>query len=105
MYKKSKWLTLLSILVMVAILSSGCAKATTAPTQEQPGTAPTEVVPTEPVAPTAVPEKSQIVIVIAEDPPSFNPTINASGFDVLVMELVMLGCRATHRGKWGCGHR
>ncbi len=32
-----------------------------------------------------------IVIVIAEDPPSFNPTITDTGYDALVMELVMLG--------------
>jgi peptide/nickel transport system substrate-binding protein len=34
---------------------------------------------------------SQIVIVIAEDPPSFNATMTDTGFDALVMELVMLG--------------
>lgn len=32
-----------------------------------------------------------IVIVIAEDPPSFNPAIADTGYDYLVMELVMLG--------------
>ncbi len=32
-----------------------------------------------------------IVIVIPEDPPSFNPTITDSGYDALVMELVLLG--------------
>jgi len=32
-----------------------------------------------------------IVIVISEDPPSFNPTITDAGYDALVMELVMLG--------------
>ncbi|MBM3124574.1 MAG: peptide ABC transporter substrate-binding protein, partial [Chloroflexi bacterium] len=32
-----------------------------------------------------------MVIVIAEDPPSFNPAIADAGFDYLVMELVMLG--------------
>ncbi|GAB4503689.1 MAG: peptide ABC transporter substrate-binding protein [Anaerolineales bacterium] len=32
-----------------------------------------------------------IIIVIAEDPPSFNPTITDAGYDALVMELVMLG--------------
>jgi len=34
---------------------------------------------------------SQIVIVIAEDPPSFNATLTDTGYDALVMELVMLG--------------
>ena len=32
-----------------------------------------------------------IVIVIPEDPPSFNPAITDAGYDSLVMELVMLG--------------
>ena len=32
-----------------------------------------------------------IVFVIAEDPPSFNPTVADTGYDSLVMELVMLG--------------
>jgi peptide/nickel transport system substrate-binding protein len=96
MNKKSKWLTLLSILVVIGMLASACAQATTAPTQEQPSTEPTKeqpavVEPTQVPEPTAVPEKSQIVVVIAEDPPSFNAAINQSGFDVLVMELTMLG--------------
>lgn len=34
---------------------------------------------------------SQIIIVIAEDPPSFNATLTDTGYDALVMELVMLG--------------
>jgi peptide/nickel transport system substrate-binding protein len=43
---------------------------------------------------TPAPQKSSnegIVIVIAEDPPSFNPVISDTGYDYLVMELVMLG--------------
>jgi peptide/nickel transport system substrate-binding protein len=32
-----------------------------------------------------------ITIVIAEDPPSFNPIVSDTGYDALVMELVMLG--------------
>src|SRR4030066_977145 len=96
MNKKSKWLTLLTILVVIGILSSACAQGTTAPTQEGPVTEPTKEQPPvgEPSAvpePTAAPEKSQIVVVLAEDPPSFNAAVNQSGFDVLVMELAMLG--------------
>lgn len=34
---------------------------------------------------------NSIVIVIPEDPPSFNPAIADSGYDYLVMELVLLG--------------
>ncbi len=36
-------------------------------------------------------ENEGIVVVIAEDPPSFNPVIADTGYDYLVMELVMLG--------------
>ncbi|OGN99104.1 MAG: hypothetical protein A2Z71_10965 [Chloroflexi bacterium RBG_13_50_21] len=96
MYKESKWFTVIAVLVMIGIITSGCAKATVAPTQQESVTSPTTeqpgvVVPTEVPEPTAAPEKSQIVIVISEDPPSFNATVGATGFDSLVMELVMLG--------------
>jgi peptide/nickel transport system substrate-binding protein len=37
------------------------------------------------------PTQKNITIVIPEDPPSFNPIIVDSGYDALVMELVMLG--------------
>lgn len=36
-------------------------------------------------------KESTIVIVVAEEPPSFNPIITDAGYDSLVMELVMLG--------------
>lgn len=36
-------------------------------------------------------DQSTIVIVVAEEPPSFNPVITDAGYDSLVMELVMLG--------------
>ncbi|WKZ51158.1 MAG: peptide ABC transporter substrate-binding protein [Anaerolineales bacterium] len=36
-------------------------------------------------------DQSAVVIVVAEEPPSFNPVITDSGYDSLVMELVMLG--------------
>ena len=44
---------------------------------------------TEPATPSA-PEKS-ITILIPEDPSSFNPSASDTGYDALVMELVMLG--------------
>jgi len=40
---------------------------------------------------TPAPAGNSIVIVIPEDPPSFNPTIADTGYDSLVMELVLLG--------------
>ena len=36
-------------------------------------------------------EESSVVIVIPEDPPSFNAMISDTGYDALVMELVLLG--------------
>ena len=39
----------------------------------------------------AVSDQKNITIVIPEDPPSFNPIITDTGYDALVMELVMLG--------------
>jgi peptide/nickel transport system substrate-binding protein len=40
---------------------------------------------------TAVSDPKNITIVIPEDPPSFNPIITDTGYDALVMELVLLG--------------
>jgi peptide/nickel transport system substrate-binding protein len=56
-------------------------------------------VPTQtaaPSEPTGVPvpnvdSNKSITIVVAEDPPSFNPMVADTGYDALVMELVMLG--------------
>ncbi len=48
------------------------------------------VVGCQPSAAPAADSKS-IVVVIPEDPPSFNPIIADTGYDALVMELVMLG--------------
>jgi peptide/nickel transport system substrate-binding protein len=48
--------------------------------------------PTQPeVAATETPSEKSITILIAEDPPSFNAQISDTGYDALVMELVMLG--------------
>ena len=86
MYKESRLFTILAVLVMMGMLSSGCAKATVIPTVGQPITKPVGT-----TAATTVPQKTQIVIVIPEDPPSFNPTITDTGYDSLVMKLVLLG--------------
>jgi peptide/nickel transport system substrate-binding protein len=42
-------------------------------------------------APSSSQAQKNITIVIPEDPPSFNPIITDTGYDALVMELVMLG--------------
>ena len=86
MNKKYTWFTMLAILVLIGTSISGCA-----PQAETPVVQPTTEVPTETEEVITPPEKTQIVVVIAEDPPSFNAAINQSGFDVLVMELTMLG--------------
>jgi peptide/nickel transport system substrate-binding protein len=70
------------------------APAEAAPTEAAPAeAAPTEAAPTEaaPVEETKPAEETSIVIVIPEDPPSFNATVADTGYDALVMELVMLG--------------
>jgi peptide/nickel transport system substrate-binding protein len=96
MNNKTKLSTMLTIVVLVGFLLSGC-KAQTASPVVQPTTNPqvtepsTGVQPTSLPAPTATQGKSSITMVIAQDPPSFNATIEQSGYDVLVMELVMLG--------------
>ncbi|NJD60650.1 MAG: hypothetical protein C3F13_17010 [Anaerolineales bacterium] len=86
MKAKMKWFTLLAILVLIGSSLAGCTTQTQAPAV-QPTTG--EIPPV--TEPTAVPEKTSITAVIAEDPPTFNGAINQNGFDVLVMELTMLG--------------
>jgi peptide/nickel transport system substrate-binding protein len=83
---KSRWFSLLAILVIMGMLLSGCTKGTFTPTSEQQITTSTET-----TVSTTAPQKSQIVIIIPEDPPSFNPTITDTGYDSLVMKLVLLG--------------
>jgi peptide/nickel transport system substrate-binding protein len=96
MNKRTKLFTLLAIVVLAGSLLSGCqAQPTTPVVQPTTGAVATQppVIsePTTAPQPTATPEKSSITFVIAQDPPSFNATIEQSGYDVLVMELVMLG--------------
>jgi peptide/nickel transport system substrate-binding protein len=93
---KTKWFTMLAILVLVGSLFSGCTTKTGTPAVQPTAAGPTAaqstvVVPTDTTAPTTAPQKSQIVIVIPEDPPSFNPTITDTGYDSLVMKLALLG--------------
>ena len=91
MKNKSWWFTIATVMVLIGLISAGCTTPTEAPTGEAPVTQPAEEVVTEEPVPTSVPEKTQITIVIAEDPPTFNGAVNQSGFDILVMELTMLG--------------
>jgi peptide/nickel transport system substrate-binding protein len=59
-------------------------------TPQAPAAAPAET--EAPAAPTAgTTESGMIVVVIPEDPPSFNPIMADTGYDALVMKLVLLG--------------
>lgn len=74
---RKRTLLFLTAMVIGSLLTAACQPAAQPSGTEQPSTSPTS-------------EKS-ITIVIAEDPPSFNPMIADTGYDALVMELVMLG--------------
>ena len=67
---RSRVLSLLTVILLVALVLSGCQQNAPAAPAEDP---------------------KSIVIVIAEDPPSFNPIVVDTGYDALVMELVLLG--------------
>ncbi|MBV6450879.1 MAG: Oligopeptide-binding protein AppA [Anaerolineales bacterium] len=76
MFTKKRTLLFLTFTVIVALTITSCG-------------APSPTTATdEPAAPSS--EKS-ITIVIPEDPPTFNPMVADTGYDSLVMELVLLG--------------
>lgn len=85
MFPKSRTLPILSFILIVTFALASCGSRYAPPTQE--------VTPSEPTSVTVpdVNTNKSITIVIAEDPPSFNPLVADTGFDALVMELVMLG--------------
>lgn len=62
--------TLFVLVMLVAVILSGCQQS---------------------LSSTPATDTKSIVIVIPEDPPSFNPIVADTGYDALVMELVMLG--------------
>jgi peptide/nickel transport system substrate-binding protein len=89
------------LLICILLISSlsGCATPSTPvpataveiqPTSEQPAEIPAPspaAVETQPPAE----EVKSIVVVIAEDPPSFNAVVGDTGYDGLVLNLVMMG--------------
>lgn len=77
MFTKKRTLLFLTFTVIFALAITSCAPALQPSGTEEP-------------ASTTGSEKS-ITIVIAEDPPSFNPMVADTGYDALVMELVLLG--------------
>jgi peptide/nickel transport system substrate-binding protein len=75
---------LISVLLAVGLL--GCQPANTAPA----ATISAAGEPT-PAQPALSEVSSSLVIVIPEDPPSFNAVVSDSGYDALVMHLTLLG--------------
>ncbi len=67
---RSKITSLVFVLVLIATSLFGCQQKTSS---------------------TNSTDQKSVTIVIPEDPPSFNPIITDTGYDSLVMELVMLG--------------
>jgi peptide/nickel transport system substrate-binding protein len=80
----------ISALLLVGLL--GCQPATVplvAPTEPQ--AQPAATLPPAPTVPPTPQGPTSLVIVIPEDPPSFNAVISDSGYDALVMHLSLLG--------------
>ena len=75
MFTRKPTLLFLTVTVIFSLLLAACQ-----PSVQPPGT--------EVSSPTS---EKNLTIVIAEDPPSFNPMVADTGYDALVMELVMLG--------------
>ncbi len=87
-------LVALTIATLVAVFVSGCATpAPPPPPPEESPAAPAETpVPTTPPEPTpAPPEETSITILIPEDPSVFNSLVTDTGYQQMLMELVLLG--------------
>jgi peptide/nickel transport system substrate-binding protein len=99
MFDKSiKVMVFAAVCILLVVTSCGTTPAPTvqpAPTEAVPTSAAQPTTPPEPTeapAPTeAPPATTSIVFAIPEDPPSFNASVADTGYDALVMELVMLG--------------
>ncbi|MBL7062769.1 MAG: peptide ABC transporter substrate-binding protein [Anaerolineae bacterium] len=80
-----KGLTLALVFVLLVTSLISCAPSGEEETLEAP----------EPVEATEAPEpeeeETSIVIVIPEDPPSFNGSVTDTGYELMVMEMVLLG--------------
>lgn len=77
MFTNKRTLLFLTFTVILALAITSCGQASQPSGTEEPAS----VTGTE----------KSITIVIAEDPPSFNPMVADTGYDALVMELVLLG--------------
>jgi len=81
MFNKSRSLFFLTFMVILSLTISACGTSQQA----------TKISNTSSTAEPAAAAQKSITIVIPEDPPSFNPIVADTGYDALVMELVMLG--------------
>jgi peptide/nickel transport system substrate-binding protein len=83
MFIKSRISLVIALTVVSSLMLAACG----------PSSVPKDIESSEPTG-VSVPDvdtNKSITIVIAEDPPSFNPIVADTGFDALVMELVLLG--------------
>src|ERR1051326_5953645 len=96
MFTQKRYLSFLTLLSMLSLILSACGSqtptATQAPSSTEASAATQPPQPTE-AAPTATsaPLNKDITIVIPEDPPSFNAVIAYTGYDAMVMKMVLLG--------------
>ena len=96
MFRKiKKAMPVLSILIALSMALAACgggASTPQVPANQSPTTGPSGG--ESPAAPTSnvrTGGDKSIVVVIPEDPPSFNPIMADTGYDALVMKLVLLG--------------
>ena len=75
MSTQKRTLLFLTVTVIMSLILAACQAAKTG----------------EPVPSPTAGSGKDITMVIAEDPPSFNPIVSDTGYDALVMELVLLG--------------
>lgn len=87
MTTKPRMLLFLTMAVIASLVLSSCGTNLAPINTVPPESSNTTVPGTE----AATGSNKNITIVIPEDPPSFNPMVADTGYDALVMELVMLG--------------
>jgi len=86
MSTKTRTLFFLTLMVIPSLVLVACQPTPQATSSQEPVASSTTISNTP-----ASGANDSITIVIAEDPPSFNPIVADTGYDALVMELVMLG--------------
>jgi len=84
MFTRKRSLLFLTFTIVISLILAACGPVSTPSV---------DAVSSEPSGQTVSPIDAgkSITIVIAEDPPSFNPMVADLGYDALVMELVLLG--------------